>query len=812
MLRTRKICTLVLCSLALVFEAKAIFEPPPSGIPNESLKENFERTPIVFIPGILGSRLIKRDLKGKERISFGSLKSLLGEPYAELLLKDEFFRDQELNEPLVSTEEGFDPELYDYLLKQVSQGGALSQKDRGDPISQTQILDRIGLSPFETPESPKLTRLLRHGEIARNVPGVGSTQGIEKALIRSQIPVLQDAGKVNRFLRQVPLLDLLLDGGALGITDAVLRPGLPVYESLLREFEDMGFTEDGNQKGLLYVFSYDWRQNNFYTALQLRKLINKDPHLRGKRIHLVAHSMGNLIGSIYVNALGGHYRIKNWTMIAPPVRGSVNSLLYLFSGPPYLNPFYGADSVRELMFWSPSVWQLLPRDRISLLDHQGKPLIRFTSKGAAHLKLAGLVKAFGERMGDDDRRLENRLRYIKIVMHLNQLLSKVVEEDRDTLCELYALRTHRDLKRIKQKNGECDRLIETLHRIPRLKIITKSSSQPSTLGQMVLNLEKSEVSKLVYNNQGDGVVPFFGTLSLKEFTKYQKWNSEKTREELYEETKQKLIYADTAQHGVLEAIVENSVDLFTLPLSLLFGGKPGPVDKIMTFVPKGVILDSRTTLKVVPGGDHETLPSHLDSIQAIRLNLRNQILKDSKEMKGEAFQSIKVTHPSFGGAEVFWRVYSKKSKKDLLPLCSLLVGDGLRRNLHRWIGRSINIDRKEDAKKIPKHLSRLEVFNRFYVYSIYCDQKSSQKKPYLSMWLHDYRSLNPFKGDLFQQGNMMRVHEATLKRWDQVPFDEFFHRAFQKLMEENTFHPYSPLVQIHPYKEEIQKMPKMAYP
>jgi pimeloyl-ACP methyl ester carboxylesterase len=66
-----------------------------------------------------------------------------------------------------------------------------------------------------------------------------------------------------------------------------------------------------------------------------------------KRIDIVGHSMGGLIGLYYVKKLGGHARVRRLIMMGTPVKGT----------------WFALAGVMTLGMWSRSSWQLLPRSR-----------------------------------------------------------------------------------------------------------------------------------------------------------------------------------------------------------------------------------------------------------------------------------------------------------------------------------------------------------------------------------------------------------------------------------------------------------------
>ncbi len=88
----------------------------------------------------------------------------------------------------------------------------------------------------------------------------------------------------------------------------------------------------------------DIRRSAFLIHRKIERVLAQTPW---KRIDILGHSMGGLIGLYYVKKLGGHARVRRLIMMGTPVRGTWVSLL----------------GVATLGLLSTSSWQLLPRSR-----------------------------------------------------------------------------------------------------------------------------------------------------------------------------------------------------------------------------------------------------------------------------------------------------------------------------------------------------------------------------------------------------------------------------------------------------------------
>ena len=138
----------------------------------------------------------------------------------------------------------------------------------------------------------------------------------------------------------------------------------------------------------LYVFAYDWRQDNVKSAQQLHQLIEAvrrdyaDPALR---VDLVAHSMGGLIARYYVRygnrdvldgtpqlvTMAGAAQVRKLVLLGTPNLGAVSSLHAFLSGE---RVGFSRIAPRTLATM-PSGYQLFPHPLANwLIDIDGQPL------------------------------------------------------------------------------------------------------------------------------------------------------------------------------------------------------------------------------------------------------------------------------------------------------------------------------------------------------------------------------------------------------------------------------------------------------
>src|SRR5438132_7276106 len=86
----------------------------------------------------------------------------------------------------------------------------------------------------------------------------------------------------------------------------------------------------------------DIRQSAFLIHRKIESILAQTPV---KRIDIIGHSMGGLIGLYYVKKLGGHEKVRKLVMMGTPQKGT----------------WAGLAGVLTMGLVSSSSWQLLPR-------------------------------------------------------------------------------------------------------------------------------------------------------------------------------------------------------------------------------------------------------------------------------------------------------------------------------------------------------------------------------------------------------------------------------------------------------------------
>ncbi|HZJ76197.1 MAG TPA: hypothetical protein VFC70_00685, partial [Oscillospiraceae bacterium] len=101
-----------------------------------------------------------------------------------------------------------------------------------------------------------------------------------------------------------------------------------IYKPFIKELENLGYVLNKN----LFVCYYDWRKDCEYIVEQfllplLLKIEKKRP---GRKVDLLCHSMGGLVGRTYIQDKTYRYNIGNLIIFGTPNKGSVEAY-YLWS-------------------------------------------------------------------------------------------------------------------------------------------------------------------------------------------------------------------------------------------------------------------------------------------------------------------------------------------------------------------------------------------------------------------------------------------------------------------------------------------------
>ena len=171
--------------------------------------------------------------------------------------------------------------------------------------------------------------------------------------------------------------------------------GKDFYRQIMQELRDSGGyrlahpgQRAGEEKARLYVFTYDWRQDNVRTVQKLDELIEQirrdydDPSLR---VDVIAHSMGGLVVQYFerygtADVLGGNSfpvtglglsKLRRIVLLGTPNQGTVTAVHKFLNG--YRVGFSGLPT--EGVATMPSTFQLFPHPLVDwVVNINGQPL------------------------------------------------------------------------------------------------------------------------------------------------------------------------------------------------------------------------------------------------------------------------------------------------------------------------------------------------------------------------------------------------------------------------------------------------------
>jgi hypothetical protein len=123
----------------------------------------------------------------------------------------------------------------------------------------------------------------------------------------------------------------------------------------------------------VFAFAYDWRLGAMENAARLGGLVARVQHATGARkVDLVTHSAGAIVGLTYVKLAGGAANVEHLIMLAPVQRGVVDGLR-VFVRP---ERFFRRSFTPEMVSTWPFITELLPEDGRFLVDERGHILDR----------------------------------------------------------------------------------------------------------------------------------------------------------------------------------------------------------------------------------------------------------------------------------------------------------------------------------------------------------------------------------------------------------------------------------------------------
>ncbi len=161
--------------------------------------------------------------------------------------------------------------------------------------------------------------------------------------------------------------------------------GLSIYDDIIQTLTEYGNYHIADLKQMavdgrsLYIFHYDWRQDNVYNAQRLAQFIDQVlNHAKHKQVDVVAHSLGGLILRYY-QRFGAHdilpllMQPSDNTIEQPTTHSQASKIRHaVFLGTPQLGTVKAIDRLRsgfdfnlrnipvEVQITMPSVYQLLP--------------------------------------------------------------------------------------------------------------------------------------------------------------------------------------------------------------------------------------------------------------------------------------------------------------------------------------------------------------------------------------------------------------------------------------------------------------------
>jgi pimeloyl-ACP methyl ester carboxylesterase len=140
--------------------------------------------------------------------------------------------------------------------------------------------------------------------------------------------------------------------------------GVDIFDGLIKELENNGYVENEN----MFVFPYDWRRGNEYTAGLLKNKIEEVLSQTGmEKVDVLAHSMGGLVTKKYIQQYGEN-NINKVVFFGTPHFGAPKSFKALMYGDDMgmkIFHLFGLSNHRMKIISQnmPAVYELLPSQK-----------------------------------------------------------------------------------------------------------------------------------------------------------------------------------------------------------------------------------------------------------------------------------------------------------------------------------------------------------------------------------------------------------------------------------------------------------------
>ncbi len=210
------------------------------------------------------------------------------------------------------------------------------------------------------------------GKVTKNdpviiIPGILGTE-----LVRGDETLWLDLGRTivtpgDEFMDTLAMnVDGVSSIDGISATEVIRQKGLAgkvVFDylgGLINKLKETGYKENTD----LFVFPYDWRLDNVYTAQKLKEKIDSVLSQTGSgKVTLVAHSMGGLIAKQYI-ADNGSDKVDKLIFIGTPHLGAPNAAKTLLFGDnlgfEFVFSFLNELEIKNIAQNMPSIYQLLP--------------------------------------------------------------------------------------------------------------------------------------------------------------------------------------------------------------------------------------------------------------------------------------------------------------------------------------------------------------------------------------------------------------------------------------------------------------------
>ncbi len=201
------------------------------------------------------------------------------------------------------------------------------------------------------------------------VPGVTGTDILDNSGNKLWLDLLHNLSDIgDQFMDPLQFKsDLTPSDSSLKLGEVIRKKTISVFsfdytDSLINEFKNQGYIEEGNSNSNLFTFPYDWRYGVSQGNVDLLK--SKIDSIRQQtgsdKVDIIAHSTGGLLVKKYVFDHPSDNHINKAVFVGVPNTGAPKAIKVLLQGDNFSIPWLADSEMKKIAQNLPVVYELMP--------------------------------------------------------------------------------------------------------------------------------------------------------------------------------------------------------------------------------------------------------------------------------------------------------------------------------------------------------------------------------------------------------------------------------------------------------------------